>query len=509
MDRTRLVPVAVVIGILLHYVVLGTGKSTVIYDDIYYETNNENITLKGPNVCTKLELIKARSLVTEYQNREISNEYLCLKNFHLKCVFSFNRTVPVIVEREVTKHLLFKQCCDGYKPSLHRTHCIPVCEKPCKWGKCILPNICQCDKLYAGKTCDIRIAVCPLGTYGVNCSKKCHCPNNSYCDPFEGHCFCPAGFMGPYCNTTCSSGFYGHECQYKCNCPHDRTCDRINGTCEGSEDSKKDTNVHNLYTWKKTSQNKSITSCKPAAEKCHCRQTHKGRICECEPGWKGYVCKIPCSNGTFGQNCSSICNCHKGLNCRHTDGICLCPPGFYGPECIQNDTSVLQIDQEKRNSIWIVNVSIIFSFFLFSTIGIGMLIYYFYYYRHKMQDLYNRRNATRSELRENTSTEDANIGTISIVYNGERMTGWNTSYTNKMFYLTYGNHNNSSHYETEENLYFEIDEIAPRRGDDLYDHLDFLRPTGSWKPHYQKALVMQEQLDQSSSRTNSRSSLKT
>lgn len=23
------------------------------------------------------------------------------------------------------------------------------------------------------------------------------------------------------------------------------------------------------------------------------------------------------------------------------------------------------------------------------------------------------------------------------------------------------------------------------RIEDLYDHLDFLRPTGSWKPHYQ------------------------
>lgn len=34
--------------------------------------------------------------------------------------------------------------------------------------------------------------------------------------------------------------------------------------------------------------------------------------------------------------------------------------------------------------------------------------------------------------------------------------------------------------------------------DDLYDHLDFLRPTGSWKPHYQSALVIQDQGSNSS-----------
>lgn len=34
--------------------------------------------------------------------------------------------------------------------------------------------------------------------------------------------------------------------------------------------------------------------------------------------------------------------------------------------------------------------------------------------------------------------------------------------------------------------------------EDLYDHLDFLRPTGSWKPHYQKAIAPQDQNSKSS-----------
>lgn len=57
------------------------------------------------------------------------------------------------------KRKLFRHCCTGYKPSPNRTTCVPVCEKPCKWGKCILPNQCQCDKLYAGDVCDKRIGI--------------------------------------------------------------------------------------------------------------------------------------------------------------------------------------------------------------------------------------------------------------------------------------------------------------------------------------------------------------
>jgi len=36
--------------------------------------------------------------------------------------------------------------------------------------------------------------------------------------------------------------------------------------------------------------------------------------------------------------------------------------------------------------------------------------------------------------------------------------------------------------------------------EDLYDHLDFLRPTVSWKPHYQSALVLQDLSGGSSSK---------
>lgn len=37
---------------------------------------------------------------------------------------------------------------------------------------------------------------CPLGKYGINCSKDCHCRNGGLCDHITGQCQCAAGFSG-------------------------------------------------------------------------------------------------------------------------------------------------------------------------------------------------------------------------------------------------------------------------------------------------------------------------
>lgn len=58
-----------------------------------------------------------------------------------------------------------------------------------------------------------------------------------------------------------------------------------------------------------------------------------GSSCECKPGWIGSTCDIPCLNGKYGSNCSSICSCFNGGKCRPTDGLCFCSPGFYGHDC--------------------------------------------------------------------------------------------------------------------------------------------------------------------------------
>ncbi|CAH1406844.1 unnamed protein product [Nezara viridula] len=44
----------------------------------------------------------------------------------------------------------------------------------------------------------ITTFVCPMGTWGMGCSKECEC-NNATCDPFSGECICPSGWIVKEC----------------------------------------------------------------------------------------------------------------------------------------------------------------------------------------------------------------------------------------------------------------------------------------------------------------------
>ncbi|KAI0215481.1 N-acetylglucosamine-1-phosphodiester alpha-N-acetylglucosaminidase [Lamellibrachia satsuma] len=57
--------------------------------------------------------------------------------------------------------------------------------------------------------------------------------------------------------------------------------------------------------------------------------------CLCGQGWRGSFCKEKCPQGTYGLNCSGVCQCANGSPCRHTDGACTCQSGFMGQLCDQ------------------------------------------------------------------------------------------------------------------------------------------------------------------------------
>ena len=40
---------------------------------------------------------------------------------------------------------------------------------------------------------------CPFRFFGLNCSRECHCQNGGACDPRDGLCTCPPGWMGTFC----------------------------------------------------------------------------------------------------------------------------------------------------------------------------------------------------------------------------------------------------------------------------------------------------------------------
>ncbi|MEQ2162597.1 hypothetical protein GOODEAATRI_021408 [Goodea atripinnis] len=72
---------------------------------------------------------------------------------------------------------------------------------------------------------------CPLGKYGINCSKDCSCRNGGLCDHVTGRCHCAAGFSGRRCQEDCPVGTYGPQCNQRCECQNGAKCHHINGAC--------------------------------------------------------------------------------------------------------------------------------------------------------------------------------------------------------------------------------------------------------------------------------------
>ncbi|XP_024874760.1 protein draper-like, partial [Temnothorax curvispinosus] len=58
-------------------------------------------------------------------------------------------------------------------------------------------------------------------------------------------------------------------------------------------------------------------------------------VCQCRPGWQGEYCQTPCTEGTYGVNCTQHCKCQNNGKCRLKDGHCQCPPGWTGTMCTE------------------------------------------------------------------------------------------------------------------------------------------------------------------------------
>lgn len=72
----------------------------------------------------------------------------------------------------------------------------------------------------------------------------------------------------------------------------------------------------------------SICKCEHGGE-C----SHLTGECQCPPGWSGPSCNKACPEGFYGNNCSQVCKCKNESKCRKNDGHCLCPPGWMGVHC--------------------------------------------------------------------------------------------------------------------------------------------------------------------------------
>ena len=55
--------------------------------------------------------------------------------------------------------------------------------------------------------------------------------------------------------------------------------------------------------------------------------------CLCEAGWEGDNCSVQCRQGSYGTNCSQVCQCLNNATCDSASGLCHCLPGFTGKHC--------------------------------------------------------------------------------------------------------------------------------------------------------------------------------
>ena len=55
--------------------------------------------------------------------------------------------------------------------------------------------------------------------------------------------------------------------------------------------------------------------------------------CLCEAGWEGDDCSVQCRQGSYGTNCSQVCQCLNNATCDSASGLCHCLPGFTGKYC--------------------------------------------------------------------------------------------------------------------------------------------------------------------------------
>ncbi|XP_055859606.1 uncharacterized protein LOC106063092 isoform X3 [Biomphalaria glabrata] len=283
-------------------------------------------------------------------------------------------------------------CKDGYIVDSTDTHkCKDIDECSIKTHKCsqLCTNqvgyyTCSCNVGYKLSADNLTCEACSSPFYGKDCAQKCECNGHGSCNSVSGcvcnehwsglHCTqdvdeclksnacpigqlcnntigsyvcsCPVGFMmkDGHC-IDCPDNYYGQSCAHRCSCLSHQKCDKLTGACSCKDG------------WTNTDCNKDVDECTSGTHNCTtsahelCVNTQGGYLCTCHVGFGltdlsgKKICK-ECSEGFFGQNCSSKCNCitSKTNYCEKTNGTCVCRPGWTGSNCD------LDIDECSRNT---------------------------------------------------------------------------------------------------------------------------------------------------------------
>ncbi|XP_011498129.1 PREDICTED: multiple epidermal growth factor-like domains protein 10 [Ceratosolen solmsi marchali] len=198
--------------------------------------------LTGDHVCHHVENYTVTSREQYVEPVEIHTLAWCLQ-IPPRCP----QTRTELRERWRTKtEVKFKSvpiCCEGYavQELLENgggadAKCVPHCKK-CRSGVCTAPNECTCDPGYQGQDCaydvmNVCLKECPQGTWGQGCKNECNCIRDMSCNPVNGKCKCPPGWMGSRCESECPRGQWGAACNSICLCEGAQAqCHHETGEC--------------------------------------------------------------------------------------------------------------------------------------------------------------------------------------------------------------------------------------------------------------------------------------
>ncbi|KAI3361809.1 hypothetical protein L3Q82_001966 [Scortum barcoo] len=239
---------------------------------------------------------------------------------------------------EKTMYRRKSQCCPGFYEN--GEICAPHCAESCVHGRCMAPNTCQCEPGWGGSNCS---SACDSNHWGPHCSNRCQCQNGALCNPITGACICTPGYRGWRCEAQCDVGTYGNGCQQKCQCQNGASCHHVTGECKcspgytGALVQCVASHVQRGDLDRTVPRNVNVTTmasvCRPldSAESQYpllmltlVFQEHQSAEL-----W----CQDECPVGTYGAGCAKTCRCKNNSKCYHTNGMCLCEPGYTGETC--------------------------------------------------------------------------------------------------------------------------------------------------------------------------------
>ncbi|XP_022101273.1 fibrillin-1-like [Acanthaster planci] len=254
------------------------------------------------------------------------------------------------------------QCCTGWRMDGYGKCSIPICSPSCHptRGRCVRPNVCQCNTGYHGRTCSYDINECMRKSKAYpQCDHICINTVGSY------RCECHSGYAldadGHSCTdiNECSMS-RTQDCYHKCvNTPGSYRCECYRGYTlkAGGKECKDDNECTGM-----NNQCDQICINEPRGYSCNCAMGYALSrlyncldIDECELGEPYEDCDQICTNavGTFTCSCNAgyelgmdkktcidVDECAPPMNC---DVIKLCESGSQNMNCSYVDGHLVDL----------------------------------------------------------------------------------------------------------------------------------------------------------------------